>query len=108
MGKKVSSAKTGLLLKYFSLNKGAVNKKRKIEKHLKKFPNDLQAVKTLESGSYNNWARSTPVTRVWKGNRSLKQYAHMLRILGYSGKEIYFECFIKSKMSGKDKRAMAN
>lgn len=58
------------------------NKKKKLERHLKKFPDDLQAQEALKNASETH-IRKTPNSYVWK-KRQMK-YAQQLASLGYNG-----------------------
>ena len=95
MAKKASHKGKG----YYAQYKGAgiffANKKRKARRHLKAHPDDAQAREYKADKA--RWSRKTPTTRVWRRSKELKAYAHTLRELGYSGSEIQFLCFRRSK-----------
>lgn len=95
----MASAKTrskhskDLNARYKASNKFAANKKKKLERHLKKYPNDAQAAKVLKAGKFD-WKRCTPKAKVW--TQELKQFAAQLRQAGLSGNYIQVYHFAKA------------
>lgn len=100
MGKKVSKAGKGTYARYRSSNTYARNKQRKLERHLKSFPEDSVAKKCLESGLKGgfSWKRRTPQTKQW--SKPDKYQAQLWTSLGYSGKKyIDFIRALKKKVN---------
>lgn len=111
MGKKASHKGKGQLLKYKSLGRFYTNKKRKLERHVKEHPEDHTALKSLKESSKHHWVRKKPDNRIWR-SAATKDYAHTLRLLGYTAEQIRYECFVKPKeilmgKSNKDKNKVA-
>jgi len=69
---------------YESFNKWAINKKRKIERHLKSCPNDKCASNALERGFV--YSRKQPKAKVW--SHSDKATATLFGEFGRSGHEV--------------------
>ena len=61
------------------------NKRRKIEKHLKKFPNDERAKNALKGISYS---RKTPNAPTFFKSRENKEFAHTYRLVGGNTKNL--------------------
>lgn len=87
MGKKVSHAGKGHYAKYRASNQFSTNKKRKLTKHLKKYPDDNVAKKCLEAGlkSGFSWKRKTPNKSAWSATH--KHLANLWKQFGHSGAE---------------------
>lgn len=85
--KKTSHKGKGSYAVYRSKNKYAINKERKLIKHLKKCPNDNTAKKCLEIGRSEgfSWKRNIPKTREWSSTD--KHFAKVWKDFGHSGKE---------------------
>jgi hypothetical protein len=49
---------------YRETKRYAINKEKKLIKHLKKFPNDITASKTLKAGNFT-YKRSAPQKKEW-------------------------------------------
>jgi len=83
MAKKTTSKHQQLLYKtYQSSNRSLKNRMAKLERHIKRFPNDEQAKKALKNGLVD-YRRKKPRTKVW--NRMTKEMAHLLRSIGLNG-----------------------
>lgn len=67
---------------YKSQMRYVTNKKKKLERHLKKFPDDAQAQEALKNVSESS-IRKTPNSYVWKSQQM--KYAQQLASLGYNG-----------------------
>jgi hypothetical protein len=98
VGKKVSNKGKGQHAIYKAQSKFSINKKRKIARHIKQYPEDKQAADVLVNAKSGFiWSRKTPYSRTWKRSKELMAYAHLLRKLGYSGDQIRGECFFRAK-----------
>jgi hypothetical protein len=62
MAKAVSKSKQAYYASYKTNSRWAANRKRKLERALKRCPNNLEIVQALNAISYR---RKTPKTRVW-------------------------------------------
>lgn len=69
---------------YENQNKWEVNKRKKIERHLKNFPDDQCAVSALKRGFV--YSRKSPKAKVW--SRSDKATATLFTEFGRSGYEV--------------------
>jgi len=65
-------------------NRYMKNKKTKLERHLKRHPEDAQAKKSL--GKIPEYRRKKPFNKVWS-SITIK-YAQQLKFIGCNGKEI--------------------
>ena len=85
--------------KQYSMYKGegrySRNKKRKLERHLKKFPQDEVAMAALKNVA--SYKRKAPKSEVW--NSFNTYYAQTLSEFGYSANTIMHECFYKRRQS---------
>ena len=62
MSNKTSAGQSNRYNLYKTTNRWKTNRQKKIERHLKKYPNDSCALKALDNLSYR---RGKPVTRQW-------------------------------------------
>lgn len=88
MGKKVSWAGKKQFAMYKNENRFAKNKRRKLEKHVKLYPDDLKAKKVLEEGIKEGFSykRKTPKSSVWsKSDKHIVQLMHSVD--GTTGKQ---------------------
>lgn len=82
MAKKTTSANQKRhYLHYKTHRVWAINRKKKLERHLKKYPNDAQAKKALNDSMV--YRRKRPNKRTW--SHSLKTFAEALRKAGLPG-----------------------
>ena len=83
--KSTSKAQQARAQAYKTNNTCAKNRKRKLERHLKKYPNDVTASVALKKGP--GYRRKKPNnSKLW--TRQKKEYAHLLKTLGYNGNMI--------------------
>jgi hypothetical protein len=87
MGKKLSKANKGTYATYRNLNVYSKNKKHKLERHLKKFPNDVTAKECYDSGIKVGfpYKRKTPNTPQW--SHTDKHHAEVWASLGHHGQK---------------------
>lgn len=72
----MAKKKTGTTQKAYEMeNRSVKNRTRKLQKHLKNFPNDKQSADALKRGL--KYGRKKPLNSIWKS--STKEYAHVLR-----------------------------
>lgn len=64
--KRTSNSDKEAYARYERESRWAVNRRRKLNRHLKKQPNDTVAAKALDNISYR---RRKPTTRLWRGTR---------------------------------------
>lgn len=81
---------------YKSQGRYLINKRKKLERHVKRFPDDEQAQKALKNISSSS-IRKTPNSYVWK-SQTMK-YAQQLSSLGYNG---------QAALGGKDEAKLQN
>lgn len=81
-GKKSSASHKAQALTYKNENRAVKNRTRKLEKHLKLFPNDEQAKEALKKGL--SYRRKTPYNRPWK-SAPLQEFAAQLASVGLNG-----------------------
>lgn len=63
------------------------NKKRRLEKHLSKFPNDQKAAQVAKT--FSPKPRKAPLTKKW--SKDDKRMAEMVKSLGYKGNSVLSE-----------------
>lgn len=80
-GKSSSAAKKAQYQTYKTQNRWAKNKQAQIQRHLKKYPNDVQAQAALKNISGPK--RKTPTSRVWSA--SARATAEMYSKVGING-----------------------
>lgn len=88
MGKQISHAGKKQFGAYKAQNRFASNKRRKLEKHMKLFPNDKKTEAVLTDGIKNGFSykRKSPISPIWgKGDKKLLALIHSID--GTSGKE---------------------
>lgn len=95
--KKKGEKGKGVYLRYKNSGKFSINKKKKIQRHIKKHPGDEVAKKVNLSNL--PWKRRKPGSRVWKRSKDLMQFAHMLRKFGYRPQAIHEMCFRRKTTS---------
>lgn len=96
MTKKVSDKGKKGYAKYKAQGRVGINRKRKIARHVKLHPEDVQAVAALAKCGMT-YTRKKPATRTWKRSKQLMQYAETLSSLGYNAQSIKQECFYRKK-----------
>lgn len=79
MGKKVTGKNTQKAYKIE--NRVVKNRTRKLERHVKRFPEDAQAAAALKKGLTNR--RKAPKNSVW--TNQTKELAHLVRLVGGNG-----------------------
>lgn len=88
-GKTGSAGDKARYTKYQNLAQYSKNKKRKLERHLKKYPNDTVAENCLKNGAKGfSYSRSTPKTRTPLNSSANKKFAHLLRITTGTGSRL--------------------
>lgn len=86
MAKKgTSEGKKRQYSKYVATGAYLKNRKMKLERHLKKFPNDETAKKALKDLTPASYRRRKSTHKIW--SRETKEYAHDLRLLGEDGRK---------------------
>jgi hypothetical protein len=105
MGKKVSKAGKGSYAQYRGSNRYSKNKKLKLERHLKKYPDDECAKKCYEDGLKGGFpfTRNAPKTSQW--SHTDKHHVEIWTSLGHSGTK-YLD-FIKKMKKGVTKTTAA-
>lgn len=84
MGKKVSSkSQQGNYTVYKNSETWKKNRKAKIERHLKKYPNDACAQAALKAPMKYGRKKPKAFKKVW--NKQSRWYAQILSELGYNG-----------------------
>jgi len=76
-----------LCQKYKESRRYATNKVKKIERHLRKQPNDKVAEQALKAAKTATPSRGNITSCTQKWTRELKAYAHTLRKLGHNGND---------------------
>lgn len=86
---KRSRAGKGSYAAYRSTNRYSLNKKKKLERHLKKFSNDTTAKKCLERGTKSgfSYARKTP--KVPRLTHSDRYHMSIWKEFGKTGKDYF-------------------
>lgn len=88
MATKTRSAHHKALCKrYKEAKRYATNKVRKIERHLKKQPNDVVAQSALKAAKTATPSRQNITSCTPKWSREWKEFAHTLRICGHKGSD---------------------
>lgn len=80
--KKTSAYQKNMYKVYASENRSLKNRMKKLQRHIKKFPDDEQAIKALSKGLVS-YRRKKPRNRVW--NSEKRALAHLLRTIGQNG-----------------------
>lgn len=99
-GKKSVGSKANALASYPM--RYEENRRKRLERHLKKHPNDIEGQKRLEKGEFP-YRRKKPFSRIWKGKTRI---AHIFKVFGRSGHEVldkakYVDIMTNSKSRGK-------